>query len=70
MKYKKQPQHLAKLGGFWLEPGDGMNMEESGQKFSHYAPGQNPNLAGRQKENIEEESNPEGDQKFFDMFCN
>ncbi len=69
MKYKKpQNQHLAKLGSFWLEPGEGMSLEESGQKFSQYAPGQNPNLKGHNSQNIEEEPDTEGDQKFFNMF--
>ncbi len=69
MKIKKhQSPTLVNFGGFHLEAGDGMSMEESGQKFSTFRPGQNPNLKGSSNTDIKEESNPQGEADLFTMF--
>jgi len=75
-KLKKRPMNnpknkrviLDRLGHFNLEPGEGMDLEESGQKYSPYASGQNPNLSGYYNKDIKEEANPEGEADLFDMF--
>ena len=68
MKQPKKSPTLVRFGGFDLEPGEGMSLEESGQKFSSYAPGQNPNLKGHYETDIKDESDPQGEQDFFGMF--
>lgn len=64
---KNQPI-LTRIGSFDLEPGEGMSLEESGQKYSPYASGQNPNLNGQYNTDIEETADPKGEADFFELF--
>lgn len=69
MKYSKnKPKVLDKIGGFDLEPGKGISYELSGQPWSPYAPGQNPNLKGHYSKDIQSKPDPKGEADFFNMF--
>ena len=59
---------LDKIGSFDLEPGKGISYEESGQPYSEYASGQNPNLKGSYDVVVEKPNDQQGEEDFFNMF--
>jgi len=67
-KYQGRPIVLSRLGSFDLEPGKGISYEESGQLYSSFPSGQNPNLRGHYDQSVESEPDPQGEADFFGMF--